>query len=63
MEIDVWFAKNGDDVYVVTCPPGEVPQRRARKVKGVSHILKIIKSKGYTIIQVGITDPNLMELR
>ena len=63
MELDVWFAKKGDAIYVVTCPPGEVPQRRARKVKGVAHILKIIKSKGYTITQVGITDADLLELR
>jgi hypothetical protein len=61
MTYDVWFAKDGDNLYAVTCKPGDVPSRRAHKVTSVTKTLQRIKAKGHTISQVGITDPELLE--
>lgn len=62
MEYDVWFARYEGDLYAVTCTPGEPPNHRPYKVRSAANTLRRIKSKGHKIVEVGITDPEMIGL-
>lgn len=65
MDIDLWFSRYNDRIYVVSARHDEAPTFRPRALKpgdSVTNVIRRYKNKNLNVVQVGILPPDMIGL-